>query len=206
MKRPAQIAIFILIAVLGAAGVAWQVQRVDARTGAPPSTPSDVERNTTSTTATLLARPQVREYQERLAFEERARRFFLESSTLPPAAREREAQEIARGTDRYANTGDLSAGESLMLRIGLIRATDPDAVRQADRVGELIAHYRLDAERRNAAFVQAQQHDPAFNDYKQRERRVVAEVMAMATIPDGLSRDEYLRQRLQREREIAYGR
>lgn len=48
-------------------------------------------------------------------------------------------------------------------------------------------------------------HDPPLNDYKQREQRVVSEVMAMTAVPGGLSRDEYLRQRLQREREIAYG-
>ena len=29
--------------------------------------------------------------------------------------------------------------------------------------------------------------------------------MAMTAVPGGLSRDEYLRQRLQREREVAYG-
>lgn len=38
---------------------------------------------------------------------------------------------------------------------------------------------------------------------------MVSEVMAMTAVPGGLSRDEYLRQRLQRERErereVAYG-
>ena len=33
--------------------------------------------------------------------------------------------------------------------------------------------------------------------YKAREKAVVAEVMAMTIIPGGLTRDEYLRQRLQ---------
>jgi hypothetical protein len=36
-----------------------------------------------------------------------------------------------------------------------------------------------------------------------REREIVAEVMGMTSIPDGLSRDEYLRRRLQQAREQA---
>lgn len=92
-----------------------------------------------------------------------------------------------------------------MLRIGVIHATEPDPLRQTERIADLMADYRLRAERRNAAFVQSQREDAAFNDYKQREQRVVSEVLAMTAIPGGLSRDEYLRQRLQREREIAYG-
>jgi hypothetical protein len=44
-----------------------------------------------------------------------------------------------------------------------------------------------------------------FQLYKVREREIVAEVMALQSIPDGLSREEYLRRRLQAEREQLLG-
>jgi hypothetical protein len=46
--------------------------------------------------------------------------------------------------------------------------------------------------------------DPRFQDYKARERAIVAEVMGLGEIPGGLTRDEYLRQRLQQARVSAY--
>jgi hypothetical protein len=44
-----------------------------------------------------------------------------------------------------------------------------------------------------------------FQLYKVREGQIVAEVMSLQTIPNGLSRDEYLRRRLQTEREQLLG-
>lgn len=153
----------------------------------------------------LLARPEVREYRARMDFQDNARRFFAEAATLDDASRIRQAQALESGINRYEEAGELSAGESVMLRIGLIRATETDQAAQIERISELVARYQVHAERRNAAFLQAQRNDVAFNSYKARESRIVAEVMAMKSIPGGLSRNEYLRQRLQREREIAYG-
>ena len=45
--------------------------------------------------------------------------------------------------------------------------------------------------------------DARFSRYKSEEKRIVDEVMALDSIPDGLSRDQYLRQRLQEAREQA---
>lgn len=160
---------------------------------------SSAERNA------LLGRPEVREYQARLDFQNNARRFFAEADKLDQASRRRQAQALEADIDRYQNTGELSAGETVMLRVGLIHATETDQAAQIEKISELVASYQVHAERRNAAFLQAQRNDPAFNSYKARESRIVAEVMAMKSIPGGLSRNEYLRQRLQREREIAYG-
>ncbi|MFQ6312228.1 hypothetical protein [Lysobacter capsici] len=71
-------------------------------------------------------------------------------------------------------------------------------------VQQLAARYRADAKRREQQWVEQQQHDTRFQAYKQRERVVVAEVLAMQQIPGGVTRDEYLRQRLQAERERVY--
>lgn len=152
----------------------------------------------------LLSTPQARSYQQRQQFQQDARQFFSSASRLGPAERERRAQALQREIDAYENARELSAGESMMLRVGLIQATVSDETRQKAMVQQLAQRYRADAQSREQRFAEQQQHDPRFQDYKQRERAVVAEVMGMSQFPGGLSRDEYLRQRLQAERERAY--
>lgn len=50
----------------------------------------------------------------------------------------------------------------------------------------------------------AQRRDPNFERYKADEQRIVEDLLALQDIPDGLSRDQYLRQRLQEARERSY--
>lgn len=152
----------------------------------------------------LLSTPQARSYQQRQQFQHDAREFFGSASRLGPAERERRAQALQREIDAYENARELSAGESMMLRVGLIQATVSDEARQKAMVQQLAQRYRADAQSREQRFAQEQRNDPRFQDYKQRERAVVAEVMGMSRFPGGLSRDDYLRQRLQAERERAY--
>ncbi|MGO1003148.1 hypothetical protein [Lysobacter sp. CA196] len=153
---------------------------------------------------TLLATPQARDYRQRQQFQRDAQRFFRDARNLGPVARSQRAQVLERKIDVYENAGELSAGETMLLRVGLIQATVADPAEQAAQVEALAQRYRADATRRNAQWQAQQQRDPRFRDYKQHERDVVAEVLAMQRIPGGLSRDEYLRQRLQAERERAY--
>ncbi|MGH8081627.1 MAG: hypothetical protein ACREP7_13715 [Lysobacter sp.] len=152
----------------------------------------------------LLSTPQARSYEQRQQFQKEARAFFHSAASLGPVERERRAQVLQAQIGDYEQARELSAGESLMLRIGLIQATVADPERQKALAQQLVQGYRADAQRREQQWVDQQQHDPRFQSYKQRERIVVAEVMAMTQIPGGATRDEYLRQRLQAERERAY--
>ena len=95
--------------------------------------------------------------------------------------------------------------ETMLLRAALVEAGSATAAEQAARMAALVERYRADAARREAAFVAQQQADPRMQRYKAREKAVVAEVMAMKDIPGGLTRNEYLRQRLLLERERAFG-
>lgn len=97
----------------------------------------------------------------------------------------------------------MSAGESFLLRVGLIRATEPDEQQQAAQIRALKERYEIDGRQRSAQ--STAQADPMFQLYKVRESEIVAEVMSLQTIPDGLSREEYLRRRLQAEREQLLG-
>jgi hypothetical protein len=160
---------------------------------------------------TLRARPRAEQRgfddeqtasARRGAFHERARAFFAEAPALDPAERQRRAREIESEIDEHETSRALSAGEAFVLRSALIRETiaDPD-LRQRQQQA-LADRYRQDAERRIAS---ATRSDPEFELYKAREAEIVAQVMAMDEIPGGLSRDEYLRRRLQSEREALLG-
>ncbi|WP_157476639.1 hypothetical protein [Lysobacter sp. Root690] len=152
----------------------------------------------------LLATPKARDYQQRKQFQSDAHDFFRKAASLGPAERERRAQALREDIERYENASELSAGESMLLRVGLIQATVADEAQQAAMVQQLATRYRADAKRREQQWIEQQQHDTRFQTYKQRERVVVAEVLAMQQIPGGVTRDEYLRQRLQAERERVY--
>lgn len=152
----------------------------------------------------LLATPKARDYQQRKQFQSDAHDFFRKAASLGPAERERRAQALREDIERYESASELSAGESMLLRVGLIQATVADEAQQAAMVQQLAARYRADAQRREQQWIQQQRHDTRFQAYKQRERAVVAEVLAMQQIPGGVTRDEYLRQRLQTERERLY--
>jgi hypothetical protein len=154
---------------------------------------------------TLQQSPQVRAYRERQDFEADSKRFLRDAARLGPVEREKQARALSASIDKYEREGGLSAGESLLLRSGLIKATVADEAQQAARIAELAQDYRERADRRTAEYLAQHERDSRFQDYKARERSIVAEVMAMSSIPGGLSRDEYLRLRLQQARELAYG-
>lgn len=148
--------------------------------------------------------PQAREWLGQQRFERDARDFVRDAAKLPTAERERRAQALETQIEAREQSGELSAGETVLLRAALIEAGSGSEAEQKARLAALAERYRADAARREAAFVAQQQADPRMQRYKAREKAVVAEVMAMTTIPGGLTRDEYLRERLQRERELAF--
>jgi hypothetical protein len=144
---------------------------------------------------------QAREFADRERFHVRVRTFFAEAPALSRSEKVERAQGLAEDISRYEAAGELSASEALVLKIALIRETVPDQAAQTAQVVALHKHYRVESERLQAEW-QARP-DPAFELYKAREREIVAEVSSMSEIPDGMSRNEYLRQRLQRAREDA---
>ncbi|HEU5134939.1 MAG TPA: hypothetical protein VFU13_07330 [Steroidobacteraceae bacterium] len=137
--------------------------------------------------------------ETRARFNEQARGFFASAAQMDEEDRLREAQRLEQELTRIEQAGGLSAGETLMVRAGLIRETVPAGAQQDAQLRALQERYRAETQRRVAA-AQALSN-PQFGSYKVRESEIVNEVMAMETIPDGLSRDEYLRQRLQSARE-----
>jgi hypothetical protein len=185
-----------------AAAVAWW--KNDAPD--PGETTSSTSTGATSALplASLQATPQAQSHRERQRFEADAKEFFARAPSLRAVERSERADALSRQIDRYEAEDGLSAGEAVLLRTALIKATVDDSAEQAAAVAEMADRYRAHADQRMAAFAAQQASDPRFQTYKTREAQVVSEVMAMASIPAGLTRDQYLRQRLQEERERAY--
>ncbi|WP_394696921.1 hypothetical protein [Pseudoxanthomonas japonensis] len=167
-------------------------------------TPSDTVDTSPPALASLQTTPQAQAHRERQRFETDAKDFFARAPSLRAVERSERADALTRQIDRYEAAGGLSAGEAVLLRTALIKATVDDPAEQAAAVAEMADRYRTHADQRMAAFAAQQANDPRFQSYKTREAQVVSEVMAMTSIPAGLTRDQYLRQRLQEERERAY--
>jgi hypothetical protein len=135
----------------------------------------------------------------RARFNEQAREFFAQSPALPPEEARQRAEQLSHELSRIERAGGMSAGETFLLRVGVIRATEPDQQRQAAQIRALKQRYEADSRQRGSQ--PDAQSDPMFQLYKVRESEIVAEVMSLQSIPGGLSREEYLRQRLQAARE-----
>ncbi|MGH8079303.1 MAG: hypothetical protein ACREP7_01930 [Lysobacter sp.] len=150
----------------------------------------------------LLSDPRVKAYEAQIGFQKQVRRFFADAAKLTAVQREHQAQALREQIGPREGAGELSAGEAILLETGLIQATVADTSEQARLGQEVIDRYRARTEQRERDW--AQRPKPQFDAYKQREIDIVREVTAMSQIPGGLSRDEYLRQRLQQAREQIY--
>lgn len=84
--------------------------------------------------------------------------------------------------------------EAMHMKIAWLERNSANAEEFNRRRDELISDYRQRAEKMNQTYDPAS--IPGFTDYKAREADIIREVRAMETIPDGLSEQAYLRQRL----------
>lgn len=150
----------------------------------------------------LLNSPQARDLERRLAFQNQYRSFVQQAGQPEHAARQSEAERLSKRIDALEAQGELALSEALLMQLGLIRATESDEATQKMKAQRLIERYQQISADREARL--AAQPDPNFERYKAEEKRIVEEVLALQSIPDGLSRDEYLRQRLQEARERSF--
>ncbi len=172
-----------------------------ASTQPPASTPAATD----SRQAALASTPEARAYRNRMAFEQRVRGFLRDAHTLDENTRREQAQAIGREIDQREQARELSAGESVVLRVSLIEAAEQDQAERIRQSQALVDRYRQQTAARQAAFEEQQRQDAGFQAYKVREAQIVSEVMAMTSYPGGMSRDDYLRMRLQEARQATYG-
>jgi hypothetical protein len=149
----------------------------------------------------LSATPEARAYRSRLAFEQDARAFLRDAPKLDAATRLARARALSREIDRREQASELSAGEAMMMHIGLIHAAVEDSKERLRQSQAVTNRYRERSALQQASFAAQQQQDAKFQQYKAREAQIVSEVLAMTDYPNGMSRDDYLRLRLQEARE-----
>jgi uncharacterized protein YoaH (UPF0181 family) len=214
MVKRQQTALIVVTALLGGFVLGWSLRSQDPLMPAPrqdfAGTRNDQPaiRFVTKPPPKLVAAKASPESgtlsaEERAAFNERARQFFAQSPGMSPEERDSQAQALAEELSRLEHAGGMSAGETFLLHAALIRETEPDPAQQMEKLEALKEHYARNTRRLLADA--GKQSDPEFDLYKVREREIVTEVMAMERVPDGLGREEYLRRRLQREREELLG-
>ena len=87
-----------------------------------------------------------------------------------------------------------------MLRLGILRATVDDPAVLESESRRLVEDYRAQAEQAAANRVP----DPRDERYQTRQAEIAREVMALEEIPGGVSREEYLRERLRELRIEVY--
>jgi hypothetical protein len=138
-------------------------------------------------------------HTQRLEFHESMRSFFAQAPAMGTFEKRERAVELARELDKYEAAREVSAGEAFMLRTALVRESEDDPAEQAREIEALRERYEARTAARLAAW--SANRDPMFELYKVREQQIVTQVMAMESIPGGASREEYLREQLQRERE-----
>lgn len=190
---------------LWVAGKMRQTTAEQTRSATAPAGPSPIVGAGAGSAADMAAStPEARAYQSRLAFERQAREFVRDAPKLDPAVRLRRAQALSREIDRRERMRELSADEAVVLRVGLIHAAVQDEMERIRQSQEVIDRYRSDTHARQRAYQEQQNRDPRFRQYKAAESRIVAEVSRMGSFPDGMSREDYLRLRLQQAREAIY--
>jgi len=171
-----------------------------ANQDAPASSPAPAP---TGAPATASENASPVDVQERARFNERAKQFFAQAPALSPEEARQRADDLSQELSRIEQAGGLSAGETFLIRAGLIGYTVADEQEQVAQIRALKERYEADARQRNAQA--SAQSDPMFQLYKVRENQIVSETLSLQSIPNGLSRDEYLRRRLQAEREQLFG-
>ncbi|EDM46794.1 hypothetical protein [Marinobacter algicola] len=177
-------------------------QAAPALTQELPSTSQNQNSGLTAEQQALLDNPQTLELANRLDFEEELHTFFAKAKSLSSKERAAEAAMLEQRLAEYQRRGQVSAAESLMVRIAMTKLTIEDEAAQKRALQGLIDRQNAAAQARKEEWLAKPK--PEFEAYKQQEKQIVKEVMAMAKVPSGMTRNEYLRQRLQEARVAAH--
>ena len=176
-------------------------QATQALTQEPQSTSQNQSSGLTAEQQALLENPETLKLANRLDFEEELHTFFAKADGLSSEERAAEAAMLEQRLADYQRKGQVSAAESLMVRIAMTKLTIEDEAAQKQALQGLIDRQNAAAQARKEEWLAKPR--PEFEAYKQQEKQIVKEVMAMDKVPAGLTRNEYLRQRLLEDRVAA---
>ena len=145
----------------------------------------------------VMSHPNVQRYLEREARKEKLQSYFDDIE-------HGDGEEAWRLINDIEREGGMLAYEALALKLAWLERNSADKASFDRAAGDLLETYRQRAEKSGGQY-DPHRDVPGFSEYKSMERKIVAEVQGMQHFPDGMTRDEYLRKRLQHAREQAYG-
>ncbi len=203
MDKRLLVGIGVALAIGAGVGL-WQT-RQPAQTSAEKATsPVAATAVTDHVTGTdLQSHPVVQAYHAFADFQQHSRGFFDNAERLSEQEKQAQLRQLLDGTNKYEQEGKLVPMEALVLKLAMLRYTSNGDDDYKAKAKNLIDQYKTQSDLREQAWLA--NPDPNFIDYKRQEADIVKDVMAMTVIPDGLSRDEYLRQRLEQARIATMG-
>ncbi|QSP94917.1 hypothetical protein LPB19_00370 [Marinobacter salinisoli] len=146
----------------------------------------------------LLQAPETLTFARQLEFQGDVRAFFQQADRLTMEELTAQAAALKAQLTDYEEADQVTAAEALLVRIAIAKLEYPDEAEQKAAAEALIEHYQAESDARHQAWLA--EPKPRFEAYKRQEKQIVEEVMGMQSIPGGLDRSEYLRQRLQQAR------
>ncbi|MFV8784139.1 hypothetical protein ACNKU7_17090 [Microbulbifer sp. SA54] len=145
----------------------------------------------------VMSHPNVKRYLAREARKEALRDYFESVSGNQDKA------PVWQLIDEIERDGGILAYEGLALKLAWLERHSESTEAFAKASEEVLGEYRARAEKSTGEY-DPYKELPGFAHYKARERQIVAEVAGMEAFPGGVSRQQYLRQRLQEAREEAF--
>ena len=203
-KQAKRLTLGVITALVIGAGIALWPAKESPQSDQPiASTPAATPTNTEPLPADLREHPVVQAYQAFSDFQQHSRGFFDNADKLSEQEKQAQLRQLLDGTNKYEQDGKLVPMEALVLKLAMLRYTSSGDDDYKAKAKSLIDQYKAQSDLREQAWLA--NPDPNFIDYKRQEADIVKDVMAMTVIPDGLSRDEYLRQRLEQARIATMG-
>ncbi|MBB3063062.1 hypothetical protein [Microbulbifer rhizosphaerae] len=146
--------------------------------------------------SSLLSDPRVQRYFQREKDKRSLQDYFSNSGELS-------AEESWRLIEAIEAEGRIMAYEAMALKLAWLERNSASKVEFDRAAGELVEGYRQKSQQSVEEY-DPYEDVPGFAEYKEMEAQIVREVQQMTTFPDGMSKQEYLRRRLQEARENAY--
>ncbi|MGL6160558.1 hypothetical protein [Microbulbifer sp.] len=144
----------------------------------------------------LLSDPRVQRYFQREKDKRSLQDYFNNSGELS-------AEESWQLIESIESEGRIMGYEAMALKLAWLERNSASKGEFDRAAGELVESYRRKSQQ-SAEEYDPYEDVPGFAEYKETEAQIVREVQQMTTFPDGISKQEYLRRRLQEAREKAY--
>ncbi|GAB2894525.1 hypothetical protein ACCI51_14855 [Microbulbifer echini] len=145
----------------------------------------------------LLDHPRVKAYLDQEQAKQALKDYFANLGNLS-------SKQAWDAIEQVEDENRVTGYEALSLKLAWLEKNSLNEAEFKQRAEELFNIYREQAQ---SVISRYDPHTevPGFSTYKDLERSIVEEVQQMTAFPDGMSKHEYLRKRLQEARETVYG-